>query len=52
METSASFEARSAPSSYPTVEAPVRFYAGGRSAMLVPTASLSRMNSGIVATYW
>jgi hypothetical protein len=29
METSASFEARYAPLSYPTVEAPVRICAGG-----------------------
>jgi len=35
VETSASFEARYAPLSYPT--------AGGRSAMVVPTATLRRL---------
>ena len=40
METSASFEARSAPSSYPTGNAARTVLCGGRSAMIVPTATL------------
>jgi len=39
METSASFEARSAPSSYPTGNAARTVLCGGRSAMVVPTAT-------------
>ena len=39
METSASFEARSAPSSYPTGNAARTVLCGGRSAMIVPTAT-------------
>ena len=39
METSASFEARSAPSSYPTGSAARTVLCGGRSVMIVPTAT-------------
>ena len=39
METSASFEARSAPLSYPTVSSARTDLCGGRAAMSVPTAT-------------
>ena len=40
METSASFEAWSAPSPYPTGNAAGTVLCGGRSAMIVPTATI------------
>ena len=43
METSASFEARSAPLPYPTASSARTDLCGGRSAMVVPTASVPSM---------
>jgi hypothetical protein len=43
METSASFEARSAPLPYPTGNAARTDLCGGRSAMVVPTARVPSM---------
>jgi hypothetical protein len=51
METSASFEARSAPLPYPTVNALVRICAGGRPAMVVPTATVMALPFYSTADY-
>jgi hypothetical protein len=45
METSASFEARSAPLPYPTASSVRTDLCGGRSAMVVPTATPIRLSA-------
>jgi hypothetical protein len=52
METSASFKARSAPLSHPTVSSARTDLCGGRSAMSVPTATLFLSPSYELRNLW